>query len=294
MSFNDDSYDNFNKNDINNLGQLNFDFVLEHRFIHVKDNEGNYFKCQTPFLKVLKPIHTTLNKKKSIAKKYIILETNDELDFNNQIGEFMFIINKLHEISQEKIRENSISWFNTEFDDIGLDIKVKRPIDQNKYSEFIKLSIPDNLDEKVSNLVKGNYVLSNIQFKGLKVSNDYIYEEWELIDLITQEKYDELLKEELSQDSSDFIQDLLENNKEEEILVQENVNTTDDIKVIYVKESSENIDIVNQESESNNDDGESKIIILENTESKKNKKDKIIRKKNSDLIKKFSKKIIFN
>jgi hypothetical protein len=219
----------------------------------------------------------------------------------------MFIINKLHEISQEKIRENSISWFNTEFDDIGLDIKVKRPIDQHKYSEFIKLSIPDNLDEEVSNLVKGNYVLSNIQFKGLKVSNDYIYEEWELIDLITQEKYDELLKSELSKDSSDSIQDLLnesnilENNKEEEILVKENfenienVNTiTDDIKVIYVKESSENIDNINEESESNNDDGESKIIILENTESKKIKKDKIIRKKNSDLIKKFSKKIIFN
>ena len=82
----DESYDNFNYNDINNLSKFNYKFSLNERFIHVKDKNGNYFGCQTPFLKVLKPIHVTLNKKKTVAKKYLILETNDELDFNNQIG----------------------------------------------------------------------------------------------------------------------------------------------------------------------------------------------------------------
>jgi hypothetical protein len=107
MNLEDENYDKFNNDDINNLNKLNYTFNINERFVHVKDNNGEYFTCKTPFLKILKPMHITLNKKKTIAKKYLILETNDELDFNNQIGEFMFIINKIHEISQEKIRYNS-------------------------------------------------------------------------------------------------------------------------------------------------------------------------------------------
>jgi hypothetical protein len=174
------------------LTKLNFKFNLNDRFIYVTNNKEEYFSCNTPFLKILKPIHITLNKKKTIAKKYLILETNDELDFNNQIGEFMYIINKVHEICQEKIRENSIQWFNTEFDDIGLDIKVRRPIDSQKDNEFIKISIPKekSLEDEISNLSKGDYVLCTILFKGLKIANDCINEEWEVKELITQEKFD--------------------------------------------------------------------------------------------------------
>jgi hypothetical protein len=203
MLVEEDNYEHFNNETINELSKLKFKFNLYDRFISVKDENGIFFKAQTPFLKVLKPIHNTFNKKKTIAKKYIILETNDELDFNNQVGQFMFIINKIHEISQEKIRENSIEWFNTEFDDIGLDIKVKRPIDQQKDSEFIKICIPDHLVEEVEQLSKGNYLLCNILFKGLKVSSDYIMEEWELDSFLTQEKYEELnndLHEDLKED----------------------------------------------------------------------------------------------
>jgi len=194
MNFNEETYDSFNNNGINNLNNLNYNFSLNDRFIHVTDESNENFTCQTPFLKILKKIHTTLNKKKTIAKKYIILETNDDLDFNNQIGEFMFVVNKIHEISQEKIKEKSLEWFNTEFDDIGLDIKVRRPIDQQKNNEFIRISIPNNekLLDQINNLSKGTYVLCNIQFKGLKVSSDYIMEDWELINFITQEQYDEL------------------------------------------------------------------------------------------------------
>lgn len=174
------------------LTKLNFKFNLNDRFIYVTNNKDEYFSCNTPFLKILKPIHITLNKKKTISKKYLILETNDELDFNNQIGEFMYIINKVHEICQEKIRENSIQWFNTEFDDIGLDIKVRRPIDSQKDNEFIKISIPKekSLEDEILNLSKGNYVSCTILFKGLKIANDCINEEWEVKEFITQEKFD--------------------------------------------------------------------------------------------------------
>jgi len=190
----DDAYERFNKEDINNLNQLNYNFVLSQRFVNVKDSEGKYFRCQTPFLKVLKPVHVTLNKKKTIAKKYIILETNDDLDFNGQIGDFLLIINKIHEISQEKIKNHSLEWFNTEFDDIGLDIKVRRPIDLQKDNEFIRICIPKNkeIEDMVNNLSTEDYILCNIVFKGLKVSNDYITEEWELEDFITQEKFNQL------------------------------------------------------------------------------------------------------
>ena len=144
-------YDLENNNHLT-MNKLNFDFKLNDRFIYVTNEDSSYYEFQSPFLKVLKPIHITYNKKKNIAKKYLILETYDELDFDNQIGDFMFVINKLHEISQEKIRENSINWFNTEFDDIGLDLKVRRPIDHQKDNEFIKICIPINseIEEKLN------------------------------------------------------------------------------------------------------------------------------------------------
>jgi hypothetical protein len=41
----------------------------------------------------------------------------------------------------------------------------------------------------VNNLKKEDYILCNIIFKGLKISNYYITEEWELEDFITQEKF---------------------------------------------------------------------------------------------------------
>ena len=105
----------------------------------------------------------------------------------------MIIINKLHETSQENIRKNSIKWFNTEFDEFGLDLKVKKPIDKQKEKQFIKIIIPNDNEEllkKIQKLEKNNYVMTSIFYKGLKVSNDYLMGEYELINLITQEEYE--------------------------------------------------------------------------------------------------------
>jgi hypothetical protein len=305
MNFEEDNYDKFNKEDINNLNKLNFDFVLNDRFIHVKDQNGNYFECQTPFLKVLKPIHTTLNKKKTIAKKYVILEINDELDFNNQIGEFMFIINKIHETCQEKIKEKSLQWFNTEFDEIGLDIKVRRPFDQQKDNEFIRISIPKNfeMEDEISKL-KGSYILCNIIFKGLKISNDYIMEEWEIKDFISQEKYDQLQNKEYINDTIieekiDTIEDLIDSNLiEEEILVKDNIIESI-VEDILVKDNViENIlvkDIVIENILPKDNLTEDKLDVNNNiieNNVKKNKKIKTV-KDVIKPIKKSSKKLIF-
>ena len=308
MSFDDENYEHFNNESINELTNLNFKFNLYDRFISVKDENGQYFKSQTPFLKVLKPVHNTFNKKKTIAKKYIILETNDDIDFNNQIGQFMFVINKIHEISQEKIRENSMDWFNTEFDDIGLDIKVKRPIDQQKDSEFIRVSIPSHLVDEVEKVSKGTYLLCNIIFKGLKVSSDYIMEEWELDSFITQEKYEESQNSELNdnlqenlriENSEEDKDEVLNDDKDEEIQIEskdedllesviENVvepevevvngDTDEDIKYIELKEPD-----IKKSSKKMNE------IILEN-KLKKNMKEK---NRNSVIVKKKVKKLVF-
>ena len=105
-----------NKNYIENINQLKFRFSINERFIYAKNDMNKYFEFESPFLKVLKPIHITYNKKKTISKKYLILETNVDVDFNNEINNFIYNINKIHEISQERIKEKSLAWFNTEFD----------------------------------------------------------------------------------------------------------------------------------------------------------------------------------
>ena len=234
MYVEEDNYEYFKNEKVNNLSKLNYDFILNKRFIDVKDNNEEYFQCQTPFLRVLKPNHITLNRKKTIANKYIILEINDELDFNNQIGDFLFIINKIHEVSQEKIKNNSMKWFKTEFDEIGLDIKVRRPINEQKENEFIKICIPKNkeIEDRIDLLTKGDYILCNIIFKGLKVSNDYITEEWELSDFITQEKYEEMQNIDLLYNEKD--NNLISTILDEEINMEESLvkNDLEEMNVI--------------------------------------------------------------
>jgi hypothetical protein len=303
----EDDYEKFNKEDINNLNKLNYNFNLNDRFINVTDQDGKHFKCQTPFLKILKPSHVTLNKKKQIANKYLILETNDELDFNNQIGDFMFIINKIHEISQEKIKENSIEWFNTEFDEIGLDIKVKRPIDQQKTSEFIRLSISKDkyIEEEINKLQKDMYVLCNIIFKGLKVSNDYIVEDWELVDIMTQEKFDEIQNTDLLYENNDVIHTLL--NDEETPLENVVLKDTPLENIVLKNIPLENIVLNDSPLENLEKVVLNEIPLVEDSFKdasleeehlkEKKKKVKIINKKNikcqPDLIKRINKKIIF-
>jgi len=323
MNIEDENYDKFNNDDINNLNKLNYTFNINERFIHVKDDNGEYFTCKTHFLKILKPMHITLNKKKTIAKKYLILETNDELDFNNQIGGFMFIINKVHEISQEKIRYNSNVWFNTEFDDIGLDIKVRRPIDQQRDSEFIKLTIPKNIENDINLLNKGNYILCDIIFKGLKISSEHIMEEWELKSFITQEKYDELQNEEFIINSIVEVADTLleddlnkiieehnieiidkcdkkeefENNIENnQTIIEDNINNKEEVVNINNEEELININTITQDSNITNKNNKE---IIKSKKTKKSINEKIkenkIHKniKYTEPIRKLSKKLIF-
>ena len=301
---------------VSELHNLKFDFSIKDRFVNVKDSNGNYYECQTPFLKVLKPVHTTLNKKKTIAKKYLILETNDELDFNNQIGEFMFIINKIHEVSQEKIREKSLQWFNTEFDDIGLDIKVRRPIDQQKDSEFIKISIPKDIsiEDEIVALSKGMYVLCDIVFKGLKISNDNITEEWEIKKIITQEKYDETLNNEYicnNIGNIDLTNTLLDNDENIELESKENIQDIQDIQEIQITQDNKNtentldIEVISIINTTDEPELTQDIKVLNKPKIKVSKEKSIIGKitenklkkkelsKNTEVIKKFNKKLIF-
>ena len=294
-------YETFNKNDINTLGNLNYNFVINDRYVHVKDDDNNYFSCQTPFLKILKPVHITLNKKKTIANKYVILEISDDLDFNNQIGEFMFMINKIHEVSQVKIKENSLEWFNTEFDDIGLDIKVKRPIDQQKESEFIKIAIPKDkeMEEEFNNLKKNEYIMCNIIFKGLKISNEFIMEEWEIKEFITQTRYEDIQRIEMIDESaieklttSLIIEDVDVGSVEVELVEENILNNITNNEILFEEKKEDEILELQLEDKPKEIVKKSKKSIKDN----KNSKKKTNKNKNIFLekpIKKSSKKIIF-
>lgn len=171
---------------------------------------------------------------------------------------------------KKKIKEKSLEWFNTEFDEIGLDIKVRRPIDQQKESEFIKISIPSNIEDEISKLSKGTYVLCNIIFKGLKVSNDYINEEWEISDFITQEKFDEEQKTELIDNNIelDNIQSLLD-------IIEENNSIKEN------EENQENILFSNEDIKENNEEINvaNEIKVKKNIKKNKSISEKIIENK---------------
>ena len=281
--------------DINNekFSNLNFNFEYKNRLIRTTYENNEYYNFNTPFLKVLKPIHTNTNKKKNIEKKYIILEINEEYNVNKDLDDFLIIINKLHETSQENIKKNSMKWFNTEFDEIGLDLKVKKPIDKQKDKQFIKILLPNDneeLLEKINNLEKNQYVMTNIFYKGLKVSNDYLMGEYELIDLYTQEEY-ELIKNQENQNLEsevDSVNNVLEDFKEKNEESQEEIVEKNN----FDEKKENNIEIIDKNEEINDDSNTlvSEITNLTSISSKKNKKTsnnkfiKIVTRKNKSLI----------
>ena len=175
------------KKRFSNFMDLSFNCITEERYIYVKNKNEECFKSETPFLKVLKPYH--INKNKS----YLILAINDDFDFNDEINDFVYLINKIHEFSQENIKLESKKWFGKDFDIFDLDNIVKRPIEEHKSNNYIKLVIPNNelLEQKILNLTKDTYVKCNIEFQGLKISKETLMEEWFITDFITQEETDE-------------------------------------------------------------------------------------------------------
>ena len=79
-------YVTFNKNDINTLGNLNYNFVINDRYVHVKDDENNYFTCQTPFLKIFFVIWDTFTddiSKRLKFDSYILINSVNLFCFSN-------------------------------------------------------------------------------------------------------------------------------------------------------------------------------------------------------------------
>lgn len=247
------SNSNSNSNSIYDFNNLTFDFDYKNRFINcLFDNEKN-FMFETPFLKVLKPLHISNSKKNIELNKYIILETLNNLENNN---EFMIVINKIHEISQENIKKNSKSWFNLELDDFGLDMKVRRPIDNQKNIQFIKIIIGNDqlLLNKINNLEKNTYISMKIKYSGLRVLSDNLIEEWELIDFITQNDYDKNMIELKSIDIESFIENKINlyNYKNEEEQLNENPVDNNEQKlneslIVIEQQKSNNDQPVNEE-----------------------------------------------
>jgi len=267
---------------LENFNKLRFNFEYKNRLIRTNFDDNEYFKFDTPFLKVLKPIHSNTNRKKNTEKNYIILEILDNYNVNHELDEFLILVNKLHEISQENIKKNSIKWFNTEFDEIGLDMKVKKPIDKQKDKQFIKILIPNDnkeLFEKIRNLNKNDYVMSSIYYKGLKVSNDHLMGEYELINLVTQEEYEQniqIMNENSDSEMLNFVDNQIEESEEvnETQELNEVMNVQENKKVEKYEEVSEIVKEIN-EVEFQEKAVENNQELKVNDESKKVKKNKI-------------------
>jgi hypothetical protein len=252
------------KKRFSNFMDLSFNCITEERYIYVKNKNEECFKSETPFLKVLKPYH--INKNKS----YLILSINDDFDFNDEINDFVYLINKIHEFSQENIKLESKKWFGKDFDIFDLDNIVKRPIEEHKSNNYIKLVIPNNelLEQKILNLSKDTYIKCNIEFQGLKISKETLMEEWYITDFITQEEIDEKNKLEyvsdlkIQQDTFQYNEESLNNFTQENDTQNEESNNdmqneelNNDIQNLESNNNTQNEESNNeaQNQESNND-----------------------------------------
>jgi hypothetical protein len=291
--------------EMKNLHELKFQLDSKMNYIHAFLGEGN-LKFNTELIKVLKPIHSRVSKKNN-EKKYIIL------DFNNNFSEkdnFELTINKIHEISQENTRSNSLSWFNIEFDSFELDSKVKRPIDMQKNKYFIKILIDDNenLLNKMINLQADDYIACEISFLGMKIYGNYLSEEYLLTDFLNESEYNESIIPKVNEEEFDFPYENQDEIEDDQVIESEVTNKEipelnnieeiiQDVKEINIETNEEPIkDIENNEENLKENIHEEEIEIPnnkeENIEKKKIDKRNIFRKKNN-IIKRKKKKLKF-
>jgi hypothetical protein len=234
-----------------NFMDLSFNCVTEERYIYVKNKMNENFKSETPFLKILKPFHIHKN------KNYVILSINADFDFNDEINDFIYLINKIHEFSQENIKLESKKWFGKDFDIYDLDNIVKRPIEEHKSNNYIKLIIPniEELEERVLKLEKDTYVKCNIEFQGLKISREILMEEWVLTNFITQKEFDETNSMEyidnLNKDDTVNLNKINEYYADEKELL-DNVDFDNTPKTTNIEENNDNTDVIEQIIEENN------------------------------------------
>ena len=240
------------KNNQFQFQNLQFHFDYKNRFVHCHYGDKSQYQFQTSLLKVLKPLHISSNKKNKKSNKYIIIEINQDIEVSNNLSKnelennyLMVIVNKLHELSQENIQKNSIQWFNIELDDFDLDMKVKRPIDQQKNIQFIKILIhnEEELLQKIEQLEKNTYISMDIRFNGLRICSDHLMEEWELMDFTNQEEKELQLNEYIENkiDNSNLLPLITNENNSYEKNIEINIEKLNDSQEESMEESHEKI-----------------------------------------------------
>ena len=214
---------------LKNLHKFQFHYNKEDHFVYVGDEQSKSLEIKSPFLKVLKPHHSIDSRRRNTKKNYLLLEVNNDLNhYDEESQDFTYVINKVHEISQEKIRVHSKDWFRKELDIDELDILVRRPIETNNKLTYIKILFPydEDVEERTVKLQKGEYVSCSIAFIGLRIGRESITEEWQMTDLLTQEDVDYDIEEFVYEKTSkkDSLQDAITEQFVEPIIEENNIN----------------------------------------------------------------------
>ncbi len=199
---------------LKNLHKYQFHYNKEDHFVYVGDEQSKSLEIKSPFLKVLKPHHSIDSRRRNTKKNYLLLEVNNDMnDYDEESQDFMYVINKVHEVSQEKIRVHAKDWFRKELDIDELDILVRRPIENNNRLTYIKILFPydEDIEERTFKLGKGEYVSCSISFIGLRIGRESITEEWQMTDLVTQEDVDYNIEEYIYEKTSkkDLVQEAI-------------------------------------------------------------------------------------
>ncbi len=232
---------------LKNLHKYQFHYNKEDHFVYVGDEQSKTLEIKSPFLKVLKPHHSIDSRRRNTKKNYLLLEVNNDMhDYDEESQDFMYVINKVHEVSQEKIRVNAKDWFRKELDIDELDILVRRPIENNNRLTYIKILFPydEDIEERTFKLGKGEYVSCNISFIGLRIGRESITEEWQMTDLITQEDVDYNIEEYIYEKTSkkDLVQEaIIEQFIQPEAREESIQETKEEIQEELVKIQEENV-----------------------------------------------------
>ncbi len=228
------------------MKHLQYNFVLEDKYIYILDKKGNKHIISSPYLKVLKAKYEFKN------KNYLIIQLDQDLDVDEKVENFIKEIRYADEFTKDILMNKSKEWYGKKWDIYTLDSMTRFPIDEQKGLLYMKLIIPKDdkdLNERIKTLEKilekayeekrDLYISIHSYFKGIRWSREVFSEEWYLEDF-------KVLEEE-----KDFIDSLFNNHIDnvEENNIEEN-EIEEDKENILVEEDKEN-NLVEEDKENN-------------------------------------------
>ena len=169
-----------------NLSKLQYEYNKGLKRISIRDKNNDTIGIDfSSFLKIKKIHHLDIHKKAQIV--FEIQNENDNEDIENNF----YILDRILKQTKKDISKRSMEWFSKEMTEDYIEYILSPVYKVTSKMTYLYVYHPqeDTLLEKLESMDDGDYVSCKIRLRGLRIYREDIVQEWELVDIQSEQEY---------------------------------------------------------------------------------------------------------